>query len=86
MVNGRNETILVFYEFGSSQETIALRFERLLWLRDPWTKTGWFRIERFGPGRRKKIILGSARTRTGKVKNRTEIKFKSLTVPGASKF
>ena len=24
MVNGRNETILVFYEFGSSQETIAL--------------------------------------------------------------
>ena len=32
MVNGRNETILVFYEFGSSQETIALRFDRLLWL------------------------------------------------------
>ena len=54
MVNGRNETILVFYEFGSSQETIALRFDRLLLLRDPQTKAGWFQIERFGPGPRKK--------------------------------
>ena len=65
MVNGRNETILVFYEFGSSQETITLRFERHLWLRDPWTKTDWFRIEWFGPGSRKKIMQGPARTRTG---------------------
>ena len=54
MVNGRNETILVFYEFGSSQETIALRFDRLLWLRDPRTKASWFRIVRFGPGPRQK--------------------------------